>query len=121
MAGADDRLVVAGVWCEIHYASRPNRSRPAEEFYERLDAQEQARLSALFKRLADTGKIFDRTKFKQVQGDIFGFKTRSGARISCYQERRRWYLLHGFDKRGDNWPVGEVERAEHLMVEHRGY
>jgi hypothetical protein len=121
MAGPDDRLVVAGAWCEIRYASRPDRSRPAEEFYETVSVPDQARLVALFHRLAETGKIFDRTKFKQVEGDIFGFKTKSGVRISCYQQNRVWYLLHGFNKRGGNWPKGEVIRATNLLIEHRGY
>jgi len=121
MAGPDDKLVVRGAWGEIFYASRPDRSRPAEVFYLSLSPVAKAQIATLFKRLADTGKISNRRKFKQVQGDIFGFKTASGVRISCYQDRRCWFLLHGFHKSGDFWPSGEIIRAQNLLKEHRGY
>ena len=119
MAGPDDKLVVKGAWCEIRYASRPDRSRPAEVFYLGLSLIQRAQLDTLFKMLVENGRIFNRRKFKQVEGDIFGFKTASGIRISCYQVQRCWYLLHGFHKSGDFWPAGELTRAENLMSEHR--
>jgi hypothetical protein len=121
MAGPDDKFVVSGAWGEIRYASRPDRSRPAEEFYLSISVIEKAQIDTLFKRLVEHGRIFNRRQFKLIEGGIFGFKTKSGVRISCYQDRRCWYLLHGFMKSGKFWPTGEVIRAKNLLIEHRGY
>jgi len=120
MAGPDDKLVVRGAWGEIRYVSRPDASRPAEEFYASLSIGDKARVDSLLKRMADIGRIFNRTKFKQVDGDIFEFKI-FAIRISCYRERSCWYLLHAFTKKSDRWPAGELIRAKNLLREHRGH
>ena len=120
MADLRDILVVKGRWCSVWYASRPNGSRLAELFYVSLKRMEQAQLITLFKRISDEGKIHNRTKFKQVEGDIFEFKTRSGVRIGCYQDDRRWFLLDGFHKASVYWPKGKVLHMQQLLVEHRG-
>jgi hypothetical protein len=120
MAGPDDKLVVMGTYGEIWYASRPNGCRPAEEFYVELDQRDKAKILNLFKRLADVGRIGNSTKFKPVEGGILEFKA-FAIRISCYQDQRRWYLLHGFFKNGPFWPRGEVIRAKNLLEEHRGF
>jgi hypothetical protein len=120
MAGKDDKLVVRGSYGQIWYASRPNGSRLAEEFYVALPQCDKAKVDNLFKWLADAGYIRNRTKFKPVEDDLLEFKA-SAIRISCYQDQRRWYLLHGFFKKGPYWPQGELIRAKHLLEEHRGF
>ncbi len=90
---------------------------PAKEFIERLDESEQRRLDTLFRRMADTGKIFNREQFKQVEGKIYGFK-RYQTRVACFRIENRWVLTHGFTKKGDGWRKSEIERAERIMKEH---
>ncbi|MBW3600400.1 MAG: type II toxin-antitoxin system RelE/ParE family toxin [Planctomycetes bacterium] len=92
---------------------------PAKDFYDRLSKGDQAKLNNLFLRMADHGRIANRQKFKQVEGDLFAFKS-FRIRVSCYQNGRCWYLLHGFEKKGDDWPRGEVIRGLNLLAEHRG-
>lgn len=119
MANEGDKPVATGFWGIVAFACRPNGTLPAEEFYNELSLGNQAKVMNLFRRMADAGVIRNRKKFKQVEGDIFEFKS-SRVRISCYRDGNHWYLLHGFDKKSDNWPEGELIKARHLLVEHRG-
>jgi hypothetical protein len=120
MAETDDSLVATGTWGEVRYAIRPDKSMPAKAFYDALSKGDKAKLNNLFDRMADHGRINHREKFKQVEGDLFAFKS-FRIRVSCYQSQRCWYLLHGFEKKGHDWPRGEVIRALNLLVEHRGH
>ncbi|SRR6266566_966767 len=120
MAEKDDSLVELGAWGEVRYAIRDDKSMPAKEFYLSLSKGDQAKLNNLYKRMADHGRITNWQKFHRVEGDIWEFKS-FRIRVSCYQSGRCWFLLHGFEKKGDYWPGGELLRAQNLLVEHRGY
>ena len=120
MAEKDDSILCTGDWGDIRYARRRDKSMPAKDFYDRLARGDQAKLNNLFERMADHGRISNGQKFKRVEGDIWEFKS-FRIRISCYQAGRCWHLLHGFEKKGEYWPNGELIRAQNLLVEHRGY
>ena len=120
MAETDDSLVAVGSWGQLCYAVRSDKSMPAKEFYAGLSKGDQAKLNTLFKRMADEGRICNRVKFKQVQDDLFAFKV-FRIRVSCYRSGQCWFLLHGFEKKGDDWPNGELIRALNLLKEHRCY
>lgn len=79
---------------------------------------EQVSLAALFDRMAQTGKINNREKFKKVEGDIFEFK-KFQIRIGCFQVTRTWFLTHGFTKKQDHWPKSELKRANDIREEHQ--
>jgi hypothetical protein len=120
MANEGDKPAAVGSWGLVAFACRRNKTLPAEEFYDGLPLSDQAKVMSLFRRMAEAGRIINREKFKQVEGDIFEFKS-FRARISCYRDGNSWYLLHGFDKKGDKWPEGQLIRARNLLVEHRGH
>jgi len=118
MSGSDDPSIVArGEWGTIEYAVRDNGTRPAEEFLRSRDPSDRAKLAALFRRLADFGRIDNRQKFKKVDGEIFEFKCFQ-IRIGCFQQGRTWFLTHGFVKKQDKWPKSELARAETIRREH---
>jgi hypothetical protein len=118
MSQSDDpRIVARGAWGSVEYATRDNGTRPAEEFIQSRDPSDQAKLAALFRRLADFGRIDNRQKFKKVEGDIFEFKSFQ-IRIGCFQSGRTWFLTHGFVKKQDRWPKSELERAQTIRKEH---
>jgi phage-related protein len=80
-------------------------------------ARDKAKLGALFQRMADSGRIHNVQKFKKVEGMVFEFKSFQ-IRIGCFQERREWFLTHGFMKKQDKWPRRELERAQTIRDEH---
>ena len=114
---ADSNIVVRGNQRTIEYAICADGSMPAKEFVEGLDESEQRKLDTLFRRMAETGKIFNKTRFKQVKDRIYEFK-RYQTRVGCFQIGTRWVLTHGFIKKGDRWKKSDIERAERIMEEH---
>jgi len=118
MSEEPDRVevVVRGAMRTIEYAVCANGSSPARGFIESLDERDQRRLDVLFRRMADTGKIFNREQFKQVKGKIYEFK-RYQVRVGCFQVQSSWILTHGFVKKSPRWPKSEIERAERIMSE----
>ncbi|NLG44769.1 MAG: hypothetical protein GX547_16125 [Phycisphaerae bacterium] len=116
-SGTDSPIVVRGIARTIEYAVCLDGSMPAKDFVEALDDSDQRKLDTLFRRLADTGKIFNREQFKLVEGEIFEFK-RYQVRVGCFQIGSRWLLTHGFVKKQDRWPKAELTRANRIREEH---
>ena len=110
-------IVVRGTARAIEYAVCSDGSMPAKEFIEGLDDSDQRKLDTLFRRLSETGKIFNREQFKLVDGQIFEFK-RYQVRVGCFQIGTRWLLTHGFIKKQDKWPKAELARANRIRTEH---
>lgn len=114
-----DILVVArGNWGRVEYAVRKDGSVPARDYVHSLKDIEAAKVLALFQWMADTGRIYNREKFKQVDGELFEFKAHQ-VRISCWRKDNCWYLLDGFIKKQDNWKPGELSHALNLLAEHK--
>jgi len=112
-----DDLVQGGAWGSVRYAVDAKGSMPARDFIESLKDKERAKLSVLFERMADAGRIWNREQFKKVEGDIFEFK-RFQIRVGCFQEGSTWFLTHGFRKKRDKWQKRELERANRIRNEH---
>jgi hypothetical protein len=71
---------------------------------------------AYFARMAQTGKIYNRTQFKKLQGDLWEFKVNQH-RIGCYQDGKVWVLTHGLTKKRDSWPQRELDRGLRIIEE----
>lgn len=110
-------IVVQGTARTIEFAVCSNGSMPAKEFIEGLDESDQRKLDTLFRRLAETGRIFNREQFKLVEGEIYEFK-RHQVRVGCFQIGSRWILTHGFIKKRNEWPKSELVRASQIRKEH---
>jgi len=73
---------------------------------------EQTQIFALFERLADHGKIWDKRKFKYEEDDIWAFKYKK-VRIYCFFEEGRIVLLtNGADKKTKKANPVELKRAK---------
>ena len=87
---------------------------PAEEWLEGLSEVKQQKFAALFAWMADQGKIWNERKFKHLTGSdqIFEFKADEGRVLCFFVVGKRLILTHGFSKKGDKTPKGEIARAE---------
>ena len=113
----ENLIVVRGTWGEVRYAVRSNGRIPAETFIGGLTESEKRKVGALFRRLAEVGKIVNRQQFKKLEGYIWEFK-KGQIRIGGFQIGRSWFLTHGFMKKRDDWPEAEVKRAKDIRKEH---
>lgn len=110
--------VVKGPCASVAYARRTNGSRPAKEYIVNLQRLDQAKLSKSFRTIAETGKIFNKERFRHLRGKIYEFKIHPKVRVLCFQQGRTWYLTHGFDKETGDTPERQIECAEDIMSEH---
>ncbi len=117
MANIPDNVEVEGRWGTIKYAIRRNGKMPAKEFIESLDKADGRKINVLFKRMAETGRIFNKEKFSKLEGYIFEFKSYQ-VRALCFQKSNNWILTHGFIKKKGRTPRKEIKKAEDIMDEH---
>ena len=113
------RLIVKGIVFSVEALVADQGSAPAEEFLESLSEKDQAKLAALFQRLADTGRIWNEQKFKHLEGTdgIFEFKSDDNRVLCFFFFGKRVILTHGFKKKQPKTPKGEIERALKLKTE----
>ena len=111
-------VVKRGPCAIVAYARRLHGDRPAKDYIENLQRQDQATLARSFKQLVDTGKIINEQKFKKLREKIWEFKTYSGIRVLCFQQGKSWLLTHGFKKQSGKAPPRQIERAEVIRNEH---
>jgi hypothetical protein len=110
-----------GTWGTVSLAIEASGACPARVFIEELSTADKAKLFALLKRAADMGpmNINNREKFKKLDDDLYEFKVFQ-IRIPCFYNGRSIVLTHGFKKKQDDIPPGELLRAKRIRAESRG-
>jgi phage-related protein len=109
-----NKVAYSGLCLTIEFATLPNGTCPGQEFFSSLDERWQAQLIVQFKRLGDTGRISNREKFKRINTEFWEFKCFK-IRMPCYyRSDRRVVITHGFAKKADNIPRGELLRAQSI-------
>jgi hypothetical protein len=109
-----------GQFFTLEYYYDENGRLPVKEFIEGLDIRMQAKAFALFKRLADIGKIFDETKFKHVErsDQIFEFKP-DPARIFCFFFKgSKVILTNGYIKKRAKADPRQIALSEHHKADY---
>ena len=87
-----------------------------QEFIDDLESADQKKIMALLQRAAEHGPPNNTEKFKKLENNIWEFKSFQ-VRILCTLEERRVIILtHGFIKKRDKAPPGEIARAKELLA-----
>lgn len=113
------KLAYQGDAFALEFYVKPSGDCLAEEWLESLSQSQQAKFAALFAWMGDQGRIANERKFKHLTGSdqIFEFKADDGRILCFFFSGRRIILTHGFRKKGDKTPKGEIERAEGIKRE----
>jgi phage-related protein len=91
---------------------------PGEVFFDALPNSDKAKMLHLMSMLADNGKIFNREKFKPVEGGLFEFKSHQIRMICKFASEQGLVLItHGFQKKRDDIPPAEIIRAKRILRE----
>ena len=108
------KLVYQGSALRLEFYVSESGEAPAEEWLENQAELKQQKFAALFAWMGDQGKIWNERKFKHLTGSdqIFEFKSEDGRVLCFFMLGKRLILTHGFSKKGDKTPKGEIERAE---------
>ena len=84
---------------------------PAREFFNELPKERQLAAFMLFRRMGESGKIFDITKFRNEGDKIFAFKPQPERYLCFFFTGRKIIVTYGFEKKSQKLPPGEKERA----------
>lgn len=86
-------------------------SSQAREFFDSLPKERQLAAFMLFRRMGESGKIFDITKFRNEGDKIFAFKPQPERYLCFFFVGRKIIITNGFEKKSQKLPPGEKERA----------
>ncbi len=81
--------------------------------------QNAAEVCCPFCDVGNVGKISNEQKFKHLTGtdQLFEFKADQGRVLCFFFVGKRVILTHGFSKKSDKTPKGEIDRAEKTKAE----
>ncbi len=115
---AKDALVIYEGECfAILWGVASNGSCQARDYYQGLGVTDRAKAVALFKRMADVGRIYDTTKFRQETKKLYVFKPQPHRFFCFFVKRRRIVIVSAYQKQGDKAPQQEIAKAEKLRLE----
>lgn len=109
------RVLIQRTWsvCALEVES----TCPAEEYINQLQEPDRKKLLALLKFTADNGPPKNPEKFHKVEGALFEFKSFQDRLLCFFQPYRVIIVTHGFRKKKDRIPPGDIDRAERLRRE----
>ncbi len=92
------------------YFSETGQS-PALEYYRSLDADQRKKFLFLLKRMGDSGKINDKTKFRYEGEQIYAFKPQPERFLCFFIQKGKIVITNGFRKKQQKLPENEKKRA----------
>ena len=101
----------------MEWAETRAGKRPAKEFYDNLDEEDQAKAQALFKRFADHGRITNREKFKKLQDGLFEFKSYQVRFLGDHRPGHRFVVATGIKKKRDKHKRKDLDKALEVLAE----
>ncbi len=117
-----NRHAAEGQWGRVEWALDAEGQCPARDFYETLEAADQAKMLALFQRLAAMGVIINREKFRQL-GDkakrdgagLFEFKSHQLRFIGDFRPGGRFVIAHAVRKKQDDLRPVDIAVALRIL------
>jgi hypothetical protein len=115
-----NRVAARGSWGTVEWAMDARGQEPAYTFFLALHESYRAKMVALFTRLAATGQIPNREKFKALgaQGlGLFEFKSFQVRFIGDFRPGKRFVVAHGLQKKKDELDPADVQTAARILGE----
>ena len=115
----NERVAARGTWGTVEWALDARRAMPAREFFLTLGASDQAKMLALFQRLAEAGQIWNREKFKGLGGKhgLWEFKSFQVRMLGDFRPNHRFLVAHGLIKKQDNLSPSDILIAMRVLAE----
>ena len=82
-----------------------------------LSGKEKAGILALFRRLADFGRIQNTQHFKKVRDDLWEFKKSQIRLLGGFRPGGRFVLALGLKKKDDKHKPKDLKKAEKILEE----
>ncbi|MGD1072636.1 MAG: type II toxin-antitoxin system RelE/ParE family toxin [Bryobacteraceae bacterium] len=99
----------------ILYARALDGSHPAKQFFDALPEKIKRRFAVAFRKLGDTGKLFNKEQFKAVEGsEFYEFKCHRYRLFCRFIDGGVVLLTNGCEKKKDKLDPEELRRAENI-------
>ena len=115
-------VVASGPWGKVVWARTASGKSPARDFFDALPDPQAAKVQALFNRMAETGKIHNRQKFKKLR-DIGGqalweFKSSQIRFLGRLGPGPTFIVASGLRKKRGALVPRDLKRAARILDEH---
>jgi phage-related protein len=90
----------------------------AYEYFLSTTQVQKRRFLILIKRIAEVGKIFDKTKFRNEGNGIYAFKPQPDRYLSFFVKDGKIIVTNGFCKKTDKLPLSEKALAIKYKTEY---
>ena len=88
------------------------------DFFLEITKEQRRKFLALAKRMGDSGKIFDKTKFIYEGNEIYAFKPQPDRFLSFFTHGKKIIVTNGFTKKTDKIPKNEKDLAIRLRKDY---
>ena len=90
----------------------------AKNYFEKTALEQKRKFYLLIKKMGDTGKIFDKTKFRNEGDGIFVFKPKPNRYLSFFTDNRKIIITNAFEKKTNKMPKNEKDLAIKLRKDY---
>ena len=106
---------------DAKFYDKPDGTKPAKDFIFTLPMKMRAKILRTIATLEDNGTDLREPHSKHLDDGIFELRAKVGSNITrvlyFFMVGRRIILTHGFVKKTDKTPPGEIERAKRYRYE----
>ncbi len=93
-------LAYSGLRCQLIYARTRDGSYPAKEFFDSLPANVKYQFAALFKKLGDTGRLFNKERYDVgTRGEFVAIKCGRYGILCHVVDAETMLLVYGYKAR----------------------
>jgi len=104
-------VIYTGEFFTVEWYYEENGYSQAYEYFLTTSDVQKRKFLILVKRIADYGKVFDTTKFRNEGDNIYAFKPQPDRYLSFFIIGRKIIVTNGFCKKTDKLPDSERELA----------
>ena len=113
-------LVYKGEYFAVYFHAETEASSSVYDYFESCDEVTQASLLFLAKTIADTGRIYDETKFRieDKQNKIYCFKPREERFFCFFLAGRKMNITSAYTKKKQKLDRAELKKAIQIRREY---
>ena len=109
-------VVCKGECFTIEWGPAGSGECQAREYYEEMVVSDRQKALALFVRMADRGRIFDKTKFTKETDKLYAFKPQPHRFFCFFVSGKRIIIVTAYRKQSEKAPKREINRAEAIRA-----
>jgi phage-related protein len=106
-----DCIVYIGEYFTVEWYYDSDGYSQAYEYFLSINADQKRKFFILVKRIAEFGKIMDKTKFRNEGDEVYAFKPKPDRYLAFFIKGKKLIITNAFYKRTDKLPKKEKERA----------